>query len=89
MTLSDVYSLDMEELNAIIRAWAKQEEAYYRDRWERIRFLARCVLTPYSKKKIKPTDIIRFEWDTTEKNGKARRATPEDIERIKRRFGIE
>lgn len=89
MTLSDVYSLDMEELNAIIRAWAKQEESHYRDRWERIRFLARCVLTPYSKKKLKPTDIIRFGWDTMEKKGKARRATPEDIERIKRRFGIE
>lgn len=89
MTLADVYSLDMEELNAIIQAWAKKEESHYRDRWERIRFLAHCVLTPYSKKKLKPTDIIRFEWDTTEKKGKARRATPEDIERIKRRFGIE
>lgn len=88
MTLTDVYILDMEELNAIIRSWANHEDMLYRDRWERTRFLAHCALTPYSKKKLKLTDILCFEWDKPEKKGKARRATPEDIERIKRRFGI-
>ncbi len=40
------------------------EEAIYRDNWERVRFLALCLLTPYQKKgkRLKGTDLIRFPW---------------------------
>ena len=87
LSLAEVYSLTVEELGYILRAWAEQQETLYRDRWVRTRFLAHCLLSPYQKKgkKLKPADIARFPWD--KETGKAEAPSLEDIERISKRFG--
>ena len=91
MSLTDIYSLEAEELAGIIESWADLRDRLYRDSWEQARFLAQCLLTPYSKKRIRPTDIIRFDWDgEKEKKAKRKEATPfaaADVERIRRMFG--
>lgn len=88
MSLHEVYSLTPEELDPVFKAWNRKEEAAARDRWERTRFLACCMLAPYSKKKLRPADIIRFDWEKPEPDCKPKKTTDEDIKRMKRRFGI-
>lgn len=85
MSLDDAFSLEPEELGHIRKAWAEQQEADFRSRWEQARFLAYCGMMPYQKKgkRLKPEDLLAFSW---EKKEKPRRATREDIERIRRRF---
>ncbi len=87
LSLSDVYALDMDELGFIVESYRKREEAIYRDNWERVRFLALCLLTPYQKKgkRLKGTDLIRFPWDSP--SGGARLSESE-LERISRMFGV-
>ena len=89
MSVSDVYLLDVEELGCIIKAWSEREESLYRDRWERTRFMAHCFLSPYQKKgkKLKPTDIVRFPWDSGKEMEKAKAPSLEEIERMSKRFG--
>ena len=88
MSLGDVYSLMVEELLAIYEAWAEREETDRRTAWEQTRFLALCALTPYSKKRLRPEDVVRFPWEEKKtRQSPAQRATAADIERIMARFG--
>jgi hypothetical protein len=45
------------------RGWAKQKEILQRGDWERVRQLAYTLVQVQSKKRLKPTDIMAFEWD--------------------------
>ena len=72
--------------SAIHRARLESEELSRRERWERTRFLAHCILSPFAKKRMRPTDIIRFDWEKDDPP-KATPATRQDIERIRRRYG--
>ncbi len=42
----------------------------YKNEWERTRWLATIVLAPHQKKgkSLKPTDLIKFEWEKPEIN---------------------
>lgn len=51
-----------------------------RQTWEQNRFLVYTNIQMNSKKKIVPTDVIKFAWDKTEENTTI---TNEDIERLK------
>lgn len=84
MSINEIYALELQDLSLILEAWAKRREAEYEASWERTRFLALTMLTPYTKKgkKLRPTDIIQFPWDE-----KPKRASTEDLERISRMFG--
>lgn len=37
-----------------------------RPQWEQTRLMMYSAVVPYSKKQIKPTDIMRFSWEDTE-----------------------
>ena len=88
MSLGDVYSLTVDEFSAIYEAWAEREETDRRTAWEQTRFLALCALTPYSKKKLRPEDVVHFPWEGKKaRRSPAQRATAADIERIMARFG--
>lgn len=39
-----------------------------RSAWERMRMLATICVQPYSKKRLKATELMRFPWDE-EQNG--------------------
>ena len=36
-----------------------------RSAWERMRMLATICVQPYSKKRLKATELMRFPWDDT------------------------
>ena len=87
---ADIYPMDMETLDAAIRAWNDLEEQRYRTSWEQTRFLAHCLLTPYSKKKLRVEDIIRFPWEGGRKKAKEkpRRLSPEELRKVEERLGV-
>lgn len=87
MSLGDIYSMTPEELGLVIEAWQQMRTDESRQSWEQIRFLALCALMPYSKKRLKPTDIVVFEWEKETLERRANKTTREDVERIMARFG--
>lgn len=40
---------------------------YFREKgdWERARFQALCSVQPWSKKQLKPQDLMKFQWENT------------------------
>ena len=85
MSLSDTYSLTVDELLVIYEQWKELHEREERAQWERLRMLAQCVLMPHSKKPLKATDVFKLPWDRLEEM--AKKATPADFERIAEMFG--
>ena len=45
--------------------------------WERARWMSCLIINPHVKKNLKPTDLVRFPWDSKSKKGKQ-----EDIETL-------
>lgn len=84
MSLTDFCHCTPHEFHCIYRSW---ERTRMREPWERTRFLACCVLQPYSKKALKVTDVCRFEWETEEKKQVAAESTRERFEELKKKVG--
>jgi hypothetical protein len=63
MSYGDFIVLTPFEFTKVCEAWNGRQEALTRERWEQTRFLATASLIPHSKKRLKPTDVIRFAWD--------------------------
>lgn len=51
--------------------------------WERSRFESYVVAQVNSKKKIKPTDLVKFSWDNNDKP--STEISTQDIERLKKK----
>lgn len=86
LSLHDAYCLTLDEFNAAYDEWNTLETARYQAGWEQARFIAHCALIPHTRKGFTPTDLVRFDWDTTAKT-EAKPATMKDFERIRGRFG--
>lgn len=55
-----------------------------KDNWEQARLVAYIIAQVNSKKRLKPTDIIKFGWEDKNNNKSQEQAmTLDDIERIK------
>jgi hypothetical protein len=63
MRLNDFEQCTPFEFSAIAKAWHDNEERHERGEWERSRMQCMCMLQPYSKKQLKPHDVMRFSWD--------------------------
>ena len=63
MSRTDFLQLTPEEFSEIAGQWNQNETVFFRSSWEQTRFMAHCILTPFSKKKLNPTDIVRFDWE--------------------------
>lgn len=56
----------------------------HKESWEQARMIAYITAQANSKKKLKPTDIIKFEWDKTqEKKESSHTYTFDEVEKIK------
>ena len=85
MSLSDFERCSPDEFHAIYESW---ERTHLREAWEQARFLACCILQPWSKKALKVTDICRFEWDTrADERTPAAESTRERFEELVRKAG--
>lgn len=88
MTLTDFCRCTPREFFSIYKHW---EHTQVHQPWERARFLACCVLQPYSKKALKATDVCRFGWDepSAEATLPAVQSTRQRFDELKRRAGME
>lgn len=87
MRLDDVYAMTLEELGHVLEAWHRAEEARVRTSWEQARFVAQCVLMPYSKKKLEPEDIVVFKWEKEENRTTGHGTGRADFDRIRKMYG--
>lgn len=53
--------------------------------WERSRFESYVVAQINSKKKIKPTDLVKFSWDNEQSDKPSTEISTQDIERLKKK----
>ncbi len=92
MSMQDFERCTPSEFKAIFDAWNGGRERLERSEWERVRMSCLCALQPYSKKKLKATDIMEFPWEKQEAKTERREETREEVnaryEEAKRRFGL-
>lgn len=62
------------------------EYGYYKgkDQWEQARLIAYVVAQVNSKKPLKPTDIIKFDWDGKQAREKAKPMDKKQIEMLQK-----
>lgn len=79
MGISPDYVLDKMQTYEIS---SLMEYGYYRnkDQWEQARLIAYVMAQVNSRKPIKPTDIIKFDWDGRQEKEDAQPITKEYIE---------
>ena len=65
------YDMTITELTAAMQGANELEERGYQQGWEQTRWMAAVLLGPHTKSgKVKPTDLIRFPWETKKKSRK-------------------
>ena len=89
MSIEDFDLCAPREFQAIADAWQQGQTQRYRDSWERARMMCLCALQPYSEKRLRPRDIMEFEWDKkavqtmSEEELKADRKHYEEVKRAR------
>lgn len=58
----DFCNLTPNEFSYIYRAYSREQEARYKDNWERMRMLASIIIQPYVKKGMTPHKLLAFPW---------------------------
>jgi hypothetical protein len=59
----DFWDSTPREFSNAFRGWVKVRDMDMQSAWERARMLALYTAAPHSKKKLRPQDIMKFEWD--------------------------
>lgn len=67
MCLADFCSMTLEVFRQAHGAWLEAEESRVRHGWEMARTLSAFILQPWSKKRLKPSDVLKFPWDAAAK----------------------
>jgi hypothetical protein len=65
MSIDDFCRCTPLEFSAIAEGWSEGEQHRHRAAWERTRMQCTCMLQPYSRHKLKPVDVMQFEWDAS------------------------
>lgn len=89
MNLADFDAMTPEEFTATVTAANQIDETRLHDEWERTRLLATVLVQPYSKKKLRPSDVFSLPWDgriQKKSTEKAPRSTKERFEELVRYF---
>lgn len=63
MSLRDFERCTPFEFQSIFDAWSRRLDGAEHTEWDRIRYMCMCILQPYSKKKLRPTDVVVFPWE--------------------------
>ncbi len=68
LSIDDFSALTPAQFDAIYTEWRAEQDNEVKAGWEQTRSIMWAVLKPYSKKKnLKPTDILPFPWDNSNK----------------------
>ena len=99
MSVDDFCRCTPLEFSKVYEGWAEAEQRRERAAWERTRMLCTTMLQPYSKRGLKPQDVMRFAWEMRNaecgmrNEGEREELTAKEIrerfEKVKREQGLE
>lgn len=69
------------EFHEAWRLWAEREQDMEKDRWERMRILAAYFVQPYSKKSVRPKELLPLPWDKTPEDDGREAVSKEELNR--------
>ena len=64
MSYDDFCRCTPSEYAAVWHAWQGSDERREQGEWERLRMSCLCMLQPYSKKRLRAEDVMRFPWES-------------------------
>lgn len=88
MSLQDFEQCTPFEFSKIVEQAQKKEEERVKLSWNQTRFLALTNLSPYSKKALKPTDIMEFPWDNNETQVRKGTSSYERMKELEKRITL-
>lgn len=81
LSYDDFCRLSPDEFNSVCRVYVDQEQAQYKDNWERMRMLACITIQPHIKNKLTPQKLLPLSWDKKKPKIKAEHVSPEEAKR--------
>ena len=82
LSVEEFWDLTPREFNNRLAGFFELQQVNQRMEWERCRWQTCYLLQPHSGKgkKIKPTDLIRFDWDKKDK--KIKKLTAQELKQM-------
>lgn len=68
LSVEEFCRLGVTEFSYIYKHYTEAEAYKQRDKWERTRTLAAICIQPYSKRSLKPKDVLPLPWDSEQKS---------------------
>jgi hypothetical protein len=81
MSLQDFERCTPSEFKAVWDAWQDRVLHAERTSWEQARMMCVSMLQPYSKKALRPQDVMAFPWDAEVTSSEETTAAPEKLTR--------
>ncbi len=60
--LNDFLLMTPREFSAVYEAWNEHQTLLRQERWEQIRWICFYSIKPYSKKGLRPENVLSFGW---------------------------
>mgnify|MGYP003132071415 FL=1 len=81
LSYNDLYDLTPRSFLNKLDGFNDYQEKLMQDRWEQTRLIIHACISPHTKKRLKPKDLLPFDWDS-KKNKNTKIASKEEIEKI-------
>ena len=85
MSYDELYNSTPRNFNNKLIGFNAYQEQLMQDNWERTRVIIHSTLSPHSKKKLKPKELLPFPWDDKYKV-KKQIATKEQIQEALKKY---
>jgi len=85
LSYRDLYELTPRSFNNKLKGFHDIREQINQNEWEQTRLIIHACLSPHSKKKLKPTEILPLPWDKKNKP-KPKLASKEHIEGVIKKY---
>lgn len=84
MSYNELYDSTPRTFNNKLIGFNVYQEQLIQNTWEQTRIIVHSILSPHSKKKLKPKEILPFPWDS--KNKPKKIASKEHIQSVIERY---
>jgi len=85
MTIDELYDLTPRSFSNKMIGYSKREEMIMQNHWEQTRMIVHSCFSPHLKRKMKPSEIMPFDWDN-KKKVKKKVATQEEIQEVLKKY---
>ena len=85
MTIDELYDLTPRSFSNKMIGFSQREEMIMQNHWEQTRMIVHSCLSPHLKRKMKPTEIMPFDWDD-KRIVKKKVATQEEIQEVIKKY---